>query len=260
MYRENRLKQRLYSGHKALGCWLATGNPMAAEIIALAGYDFIMIDHEHGPADVMGAVGVLQAISASDSTSLLRVPWNDPVYIKRALDIGTEGIMVPMIETAAEARAAVAACRYPPEGNRGVATSIVRATDYGLSEDDYVQSVNDNLVILCQIESLKAIDNIEEIAATEGVDVLFVGPADIAADIGLRGQLGHPEVKETLARAEAAIKGAGKLMGTVPRAGLDAPALFEMGYDMVSGGSDVTHIRNESARQVAAHREKYGSQ
>ncbi len=259
MYRENRLKRRLYSGHKALGCWLFTGNAMIAETMALAGYDFIMIDHEHGPADPMSAVGVLQAISASDCTSLLRVPWNDPIHIKRALDIGTEGIMVPMIETAAEARAAVAACRYPPEGIRGVATSSARATDYGMSQDDYLQTVNENLVILCQIESLKAIGNIDEIAATEGVDVLFVGPADIAADIGLRGQLGHPEVKETLSRAEAAIKRAGKLMGTVPRHGLDAPALFELGYDMVSGGGDVAHVRNESTRQVAAHREKYGS-
>ncbi len=259
MYRENRLKQRLYSGRKALGCWLATGNPMVAEIMALAGYDFIMIDHEHGPADPISALSVLQAISASDCTSLLRVPWNDPVYIKRALDIGVEGIMVPMIETAAEARAAVAACRYPPEGIRGVATSAIRATDYGLSEVDYLQTINENLVILCQIESLKAIDNIDEIAATESVDVLFIGPADIAADMGLRGQLGHPEVKEMLSRTEAAIKRAGKLMGTVPRHGLDAPALFELGYDMVSGGGDVAHIRNESARQVAAHRKIYGS-
>ncbi len=167
--------------------------------------------------------------------------------------------MVPMVETAGQARAAVAACRYPPEGIRGAATSVVRATDYGLREEDYLNTINDNLVILCQIESLKAIENIEAIAATEGVDVLFVGPADIAADMGLRGQLGHPEVKQMLTRTEAAIKSAGKLMGTVPRHGLDAPALFELGYDMVSGGGDVTHLRNESTRQVAAHREKYGS-
>lgn len=258
MYRENRLKPRLGAGEKVLGCWLSSGSPIAAEIMALAGYDFMIIDHEHGPADFMSALGALQAMSATDCTALMRVPSNDPVYIKRALDIGMQGIMVPMVETAEEARAAVAACRYPPEGRRGVATSVVRATDYGLREADYLESANANVLVLCQIETVKAIDNVEAIAAVDGVDVLFVGPADIAADLGKRGQRDDPAVAAMLARAEAAIRATGKPMGTVPRAGVGVGALFDLGYAMVAGGGDIMHIRIASARQVAEHRERIG--
>ena len=258
MYRENRLKSRLYDGKKALGCWLMSGNPIAAEVMALAGYDFMMIDHEHGPADMMSAVNVLQALSATECTALMRVPWNDPVYIKRALDIGTEGIMVPMVQSGEEARAVVAACRYPPAGRRGMATSAIRAANFGMDEREYLDTIHDNLLILCMIETVEAIENIEEIAAVDGVDILFVGPSDISADMGLGGQRTHPEVQAMLARAETAIKAAGKLMGTVPREGLTLDEMFGLGYDMISGGSDVTHLRNASVRQVALHRETHG--
>jgi len=254
MFRENWLKSRLRAGKKSLGCWLAMGSPAAAEIIGLAGFDFALIDLEHGPGEYENAVAQMQAMSAAPTTALVRVPTNDQIHIRRALDAGAEGIMVPMVETAEEAAAAVAACRFPPRGIRGSATSIVRAANYGMAEADYIDRFEDNLLILCQIETLKGIENIGEIAGVEGVDLLFVGPSDISTVMGYARQRDHADVKAMLARVEAEIKATGKWMGTVPRYGMSPPELFALGYDMVSGGSDSGHIRKVAAEQMKAHR------
>ena len=255
MFRENALRKRLTAGRKALGCWLSLGNAAAAEIVGLAGYDWVMIDHEHGPGDLQSAVAQMQALAPFETTALFRVPWNDPVYIKRALDSGAEGIMVPMVETAEQAEAVVAACRYPPRGIRGAATSSVRASDYGLSEAAYVERFEDELLILCQIETLTGIENLEEIAAVEGVDILFVGPSDISTNLGYARERDHPEVKRVLADVERRIKAAGKWMGTVCRYGMSPQEHFDLGYDMVSGGSEASFIRKAAVEQVKAHRE-----
>lgn len=254
MFRDNALKARLGAGGKALGCWNYTGSPVLAEIAGLVGYDFVLIDHEHGPVDLHQTIGILQALSATGTTSLLRAPWNDPIYIKRALDTGVEGIMVPMVETAEEAARAVAACRFPPRGMRGSAAGMVRATDYGLRQADYIERAEDELMVICQIETPRGIDNIPAIAEVEGVDMLFVGPSDISASLGHAGKVTHPEVAATLEAVERAIKDAGKWMGTVGREGLSVAELFDRGYDLVSGGSDVTLFRNAAKAQVEAHR------
>jgi len=256
MFRENALKKKLADGRKCLGCWLSLGNAMAAEIVGLAGYEWVMIDHEHGPGDFQSAIGQMQALAAFDTTCIMRVPWNDLVYIKRALDAGAEGIMIPMIEDAAQAKAAVAACRYPPNGIRGAATSSVRAANYGMAEADYVARAEAELMIICQIETPTGINNIEEIAEVDGVDMLFVGPSDISTNMGYAKQRDHPEVKAVLADVEKRIKAAGKWMGTVLRFGLDPQDLFDVGYDIVSGASDSAHIRNGAVAQVKRHREK----
>ena len=255
MYRENWLKNRRRAGRKSLGLWLAMGSPAAAEIVGLAGYDFALIDLEHGPGDIENAVAQMQAMSAAPTTALVRVATNDHIYIRRALDAGAEGIMVPMIESAEEAAAAVAACRFPPRGIRGSATSLIRATDYGMREADYIEGFEDNLLILCQIETLKGIENIEEIAGVEGIDLLFVGPSDISTVMGFATERDHPEVKTMLSRVETRIKATGIWMGTVPRYGMSPPELFDLGYDMVSGGSDSGLIRNAGLAQMKAHRE-----
>lgn len=256
--RPNALKQTLAAGRQALGCWLATGSPIAAEIVGLAGYDFLIIDHEHGPGSLIGAVGQLQAVAVSPSTVLMRVPWNDPVYIKRALDTGVEGIMVPMVETAEQARAAVAACRYPPDGIRGCAASMVRASRYGLDAADYVEQVNRELCIVVQIESGRAVDNVAEIAAVEGVDVLFIGPTDLSASIGLPGRTGEAEALRLIERAESTIRAAGARMAAVPYAGMTWQEMFDRGYDMIAGASDVALLRNGALADVRAHRARRG--
>lgn len=254
MYRPNTLKKRLGAGNKAFGCWLFTGSPAVAEIVGLMGFDFVLIDLEHGAGDLRETVGLLQALGNSASTTLVRVAWNDPVLLKRALDTGVEGVMIPMIESADEARAAVAACRYPPAGTRGRASSV-RAADYGLVWKEYSATANENLLIICQIESAKGVANIAEIGATDGVDVLFIGPNDLAGSLG---QADPADIADTLAEAEAAIKKTGKIMGTVPHAGLSVEDLFAKGYDMVAGTSDTGLLRDGARRLVAAHRKTHG--
>ncbi len=255
MFRDNALKRRLAAGKPAFGCWLFSGSTTAAEIIGLAGYDFVLIDQEHGPGDPLAAVSQLQALSASPSTVLLRVAWNDPVLVKRALDIGVEGIMVPMIETADQAKAAVAACKYPPAGERGCASSIVRGSAYGMANAEYLERVNEEIIVLCQIESVRAVDNIPEIAAVDGVDVLFIGPNDLAASIGRTGRTDEDEPRALIERAERAIKASGVKMAAVPYGGMSWAEMFDRGYDLIPGNSDIALLRNGALADVAAHRE-----
>ena len=258
MFGENALKKRLAAGKKALGCWLVSNDPMAAEMVGLAGYDFALIDHEHGPGDLMGAIGQTRALGRFETTCVMRVPWNDMVYVKRALDSGMEGIMVPYVENAEEARAAVAACRYAPAGNRGCAIGAVRATGFGKTAKDYWERIQDNLLIILQVETPTAVDNIPEIAAVEGVDVLFIGPNDLCNNMGRMPGAVDDEVAAVLDRAEAAIKDAGKYLASVPHRGRSPMDMFAAGYDIVTGGSDMSLLRIAGEAQVAAHREANG--
>lgn len=251
MVRSNRLKERLRRGEPSLGCWLHLASPIAAEIVAQAGYDAIVIDHEHGPGDLMNGLVQMQAASGTPATALVRVPWNDPVYIKRALDIGAEGIVVPSVRNAAEARAAVAACRYPPEGVRGFANQVTRSAEYGARIDDYLAGLPGNLLVVCQIESPEAVKNIPEIAAVEGVDMLFIGPSDLAAAAGHLGRADHPAVGALIAEAERLAKASGKALGSIPLPGRSAREMLAGPYAFVVSGSDVALLR-AGARADAA--------
>jgi 4-hydroxy-2-oxoheptanedioate aldolase len=256
MYRTNKLKQRLQNSEKVLGCWTALGNPHVTEILALAGFDYLVIDQEHGLGDPTSLSLQLQAASATDATPVVRVPWNDHVYLKRVLDAGAEGVMIPSVETAEEARAAVAACRYPPLGRRGTAASTVRASSYGMATD-YVATCADNLLIVIQIESAKGVQNIDEILAVEGIDVMFIGPHDLSATVGQMGNLKHPEVAGLIETAESKIKKSGIPMGTVPHPGCTYKDMFARGYQFVNAGSDVARLRDGSLADVKAFRELY---
>lgn len=254
MFRENTLKRKLAARQKVLGCWISTCSPIVAEIIGLAGYDFVIIDHEHGPGGLESAIGILQALSSTPTTALMRVPWNDPVYLKRALDIGVEGVMIPMVESGEQARAAVAACLYPPAGIRGCASRLIRGSEFGIRNEDYLARINQELVIMCQIESAAAVDSVADMAPIDGIDVLFIGPNDLAGSIGKPGQTADPEARALIERAEQAVKDSGKAMATVPYAGMSWQDLFDRGYDMVAGASDVTLLRTGALADVAAHR------
>ncbi|MCC7347550.1 MAG: hypothetical protein IT538_09160 [Variibacter sp.] len=256
MYRPNALKQKLLAGKKVVGCWSMIGSPVVTEILGLAGFDFLLIDQEHGLGDPTSLVAQLQAINTTPATSVVRIPWNDHVYIKRVLDAGVEGIMVPSIETAEEARAAVAACLYPPAGRRGAASSSARASGYGTAPD-YVATCAENMLLVLQIESAKAVENIDAICAVPGVDVVFIGPHDLSGTVGQLGNLKHPEVAALIARAEARIKAHGKPMGTVPHPGCTAMDMFARGYDFVNAGSDIGKLRDSSIADVRKFRETY---
>ena len=246
------LKSELFAGSRHATCWINLFSPLASEIVAQAGYDSMMIDCEHGPGSVMDVITVMQATQGSGCAPVVRVPSNDMDWIKRVLDAGAMGVMVPNVNSKTEAEAAVAACKYPPLGKRGMAATIIRASGYGKDWRSYAENSNDEILVICQIESGAAVDAVEEIAAVEGVDMLFIGPFDLSASVGYLGQPDHPEVLALIERVEAAAKAAGKLLGTIPSEARPSELLYEKGYQMVVADCDVLLLRDAAQSSCAA--------
>ncbi|WP_026870412.1 HpcH/HpaI aldolase family protein [Inquilinus limosus] len=257
MYRPNAAKRKLRAGEPVYGCWQGLGNSLVSELLGLAGYDIVLLDHEHGPASVADAVPCLQALAGTPATGIVRMPWNDPVYAKRILDIGAEGVMVPQVGSKAEAEAAVAACRYPPAGTRGVAYGIARGADFGLAPD-YRETVDDNLLILCQIETRQGVEAIPDIAAVDGVDALFIGPWDLSGSLGKLGRFDDPEVRDTIRRAERAVLDSGKWLGALPSLGRSPAEMVRDGCRIVIAPADITLLRDAARADIAAFREATG--
>jgi 4-hydroxy-2-oxoheptanedioate aldolase len=255
--RDNHLLARLRAGKRAIGSWLQLNSATAAEVIGLAGYDCALIDQEHSPGDIPGLLAQLQALAAMPTTPVVRVPWNDPIYLKRVLDVGAEGVMVPMVQNAEEAARVVAACRYPPKGMRGIALSM-RASNYGMAGAQYLAGIERNLLIICQIETASAVQQIEAIAAVDGVDMVFIGLSDLVASIGRTGQRNHPDVIALIKDAEARMARTGKWAGAITTESTTADELYARGYHLVIAGADVGFIREGATRQVAAFRERHG--
>ncbi len=252
MFRENPIKKKLKEGKRTLICWQYLCSPIAAEVVGLAGFDGILIDHEHGPGDLLNAISLMQAVSATPAAALVRLPWNDAVYMKRILDAGAEGVMVPSVNTKAEAEAVVAACRFAPEGVRGAGYPLVRASDYGLQAKRYPAEYKDNLLIICQVETVEAVKNVEEIAAVPGVDMVFIGPFDLSVSMNKMAQFEDPEFIATMRRAENAVKASGKFLGGLATA-VDSPkAMFERGYNLVGSGADVWFVRDGALANIKA--------
>ncbi|WP_373088002.1 HpcH/HpaI aldolase/citrate lyase family protein [Sneathiella sp.] len=239
MYCENKLKKKLQAGEKTTGCWLFSNSTDMAEIIAGSGFDAVMIDHEHGAGDLRSAIELHRAAaSVSDITVLMRVPWNDNVMIKRALDTGVEGLMVPSVNTAEEAKAVVQACRYPPGGIRGSGLGVARAGGYGRHAADYKKNIDKEMLIICQIETKEAVGNIESIAAVEGVDMLFIGPNDLSGSINKLGEFDDPEVKALFAEARDKIKASPAFLGCISKGAEATNALFADGFDFLICAGD----------------------
>ena len=246
----NAFKQALSRGERQVGLWCALANPIAAEILAGAGFDWIVIDGEHAPNDITTLLPQLHAMRSGTAEPVFRVPWNDPVIIKRALDVGARSLLVPFVQNAGEARKAVSAACYPPLGIRGVAVTP-RATDYGRTQN-YHRNAHLDTCILVQLETKAALNKIEAVAAVEGVDGIFIGPSDLAAAFGHLGNPKHPEVQAAIKDAATRIRGAGKSAGMLTGNIDDAEALFEMGYNFTAVGSDVG-ILARTAESIAAH-------
>jgi 4-hydroxy-2-oxoheptanedioate aldolase len=257
MFRPNILKQKLLDGATVLGAWIETGSPTVAEILGHAGFDFILLDLEHGQGELTEAIGVLRAAQVAGTPCVIRVPWNDPVNLKRILDAGFDSIMIPSVETAAEAEAAVRACRYPPQGRRGYAAPAVRASGYGTAAD-YMRRSNDELLLIIQLESAEAVARAAEICAVDGVDVPFLGVNDMAGSVGRLEQLDNPEVRALVAKAEKAMFASGKPAGTVPSAGARSQELIDAGYRFLPITSDVGLLRDGGGATLAELR-KYRS-
>jgi 2-keto-3-deoxy-L-rhamnonate aldolase RhmA len=192
------LKRRLRAGEVTIGAWISFSESAVAEIMAGTGFDWILIDTEHAPFSPEGLQTVLTAFNGRNSVPIVRVPWNNPAIIKQALDLGAGGVLVPMVNSADEARAAVAACRYPPEGIRGFGPR--RASDYYRRVTEYVASANESVIIALQIEHIDAVESVSEIAAVPGIDVICLGPNDLSGSMGLLGQIEHPSVTDAIHR------------------------------------------------------------
>jgi len=233
----NAFKQALSRRERQVGLWCGLANPIAAEILAGAGFDWIVLDGEHAPNDILTLLPQLQAMRGGTAEPVFRVPWNEPVIIKRALDVGARSLLVPFVQNADEARKAVAAARYPPLGIRGVAVST-RATDYGRIQN-YLPNAHLDTCVLVQIETKAALEQIEAIAAVEGVDGIFIGPSDLSATSGHLGNPKHPDMQAAIRDAAARIRAAGKSAGTLTANADDAEALFEAGFNFTAVGSDV---------------------
>jgi len=211
---ENTLKKSLQAGQLQHGIWLTSGAPILAELGGNAGFDWCLIDGEHGPNTVSDMLPQLQALAATGTPAVVRVANAEAWIIKQVLDIGCQTVLAPMVDDAETARAMARAMRYPPDGNRGMGAGLARASGYG-SVADYPQTANDQVCLLVQAESAAAVDNIDAIAATDGVDGVFVGPADLSADMGYPGQPDHPLVEQAIDHLIARIVAAGKIAGII---------------------------------------------
>jgi 2-dehydro-3-deoxyglucarate aldolase len=232
----NTFKRDLKAGKTLIGCWTSLANPITTEILGLAGFDWLLLDGEHSPNDIMSFIHQLMALKDSVSAPFVRPQWNDTVLIKRLLDAGFYNLLIPCVDTAEEARAAVAATRYPPHGVRGVSVGM-RGNRFGTVKD-YQQIANDNVVVCVQIESPKAVENIDAICRVDGVDSVFIGPSDLAASYGHLGNPNHPEVQAAMATVVKRAKAAGVPVGTLAPVEADARRYMEMGITMVAVGSD----------------------
>lgn len=245
----NHFKQQLAAGAPLDGLWMSLCSPLAAEALGLVGFDWLLIDTEHAPADLAQVQPLLQAASAGNSSLVVRPAWNDKVLIKRALDMGAQTLLIPFVQTAEEAAAAVEATRYPPEGIRGVA-GATRASRYGLAKD-YFARANSELAVLTQVETVEALERLEEIAAVPGVDGVFIGPSDLAASFGKLGSPADPVVQDAIQSAAARLAKVGTPAGILATNATDARRYRDWGFQFVAGAVDLGLMMRAAAQTLA---------
>jgi 4-hydroxy-2-oxoheptanedioate aldolase len=248
----NTLKHNLQAGKLQTGCWVSLASHASAEICAGAGFDWILIDMEHAPNELHMVHHQLHAAAAYPASVVVRAPWNDTVLIKRLLDVGVQSLLLPYVQTEAEARRAVAAVRYPPRGVRGVSTSS-RANRFG-RVTDYFKRGEDELCLILQMETRSALAQLETIAAIDGVDGLFIGPQDLAADLGHLANPAHPEVQAVIADAIPRMKKTGKAAGILAFVEADARKWIEHGARFVAVTSDQFLLARETAAVAARYK------
>ena len=231
------IRERVLSGERMFGTWCNLGSHMTAEIAGLSGVDWVLIDMEHGSGDYDALIHQLHAIEGTPAAPLVRIAWNDPFRFKRVLDLGASGIMVPWVNNAEEARMAAESMRYPPEGIRGIAMTT-RASKYAAEFEEYVAKANDGLLTITQIERVEGVKNAEEIAAVDGVDVLFVGPLDLSTSMGIRGEYGNPDFHAALGKVVAACRKYGKMAGYLLSSKDQMEERLEAGFTFIAHGAD----------------------
>ncbi|GHC20911.1 HpcH/HpaI aldolase family protein [Aidingimonas halophila] len=249
----NRFKQRLTGDAAQFGCWAGFGNAYATEVLATTDFDWLLIDGEHAPNTVPSVLAQLQAVAPYTPAPVVRLVDHDPALIKQVLDIGAQSLMIPMVNTAADAESLVRAMQYPPRGSRGIGGGLTRATRWG-NVDDYLSRAHEELCLIVQVESRQALDNLSAIAAVDGVDALFIGPYDLSAGLGHPGNPGHPEVQAAIDDAIRTIQMIGKRVGVLATDPDDARRYHGMGCDFIAAGIDILLLKQAAAEVLASCR------
>lgn len=249
---ENAFKRRLRGDRPLVGLWLQLASNIGAEALAYSGFDWLLVDAEHAPNEIPGIVGQLQAIAAGPSAPIVRPSTNDTVLFKRMLDAGVQTLLIPWVQSPEEAAQAVRSVRYPPHGIRGVATCS-RANRFA-HVPDYLARANDEICVIVQIETARAVQKAREIAAVDGVDALFVGPSDLAADMGHLGNPSHPEVAAAIDEVLARSREAGKPAGIYAFGPDDARKRFDAGFRFASVGADLSGMIKACEAMLATAR------
>lgn len=250
----NTLKHQLQAGETLIGCWLGLAEPYLAEISATAGFDWLLIDGEHAPNDIRSMAAQLAVLEASGASSVVRLPDDDPARIKQALDIGAQTLLIPMVESASQAERIYRATRYPPLGFRGVGSALARASKFA-AIPDYLTTADDQICVLAQVESRAGLGALDAILAIDGIDGVFIGPSDLAADMGHIGRPAEPAVKHAVLDALKRIRAAGKIAGVLSMDPAYIADCRSAGANFLGVGIDVTLF----AGAMRAHAMKYKS-
>lgn len=245
----NKTKRALQNGENVCAAWVQGGSAVNAEILAMAGFDALFVDLEHGIGDTTTLLSIVQAMHGFTAVPFVRVPWNDFVFIKRILDLGVYGILVPYVNNATEAIAAVSAVKYPPMGIRGIAGST-RAAGYGTGIAEYLYSANDETCVIVQVETMAAVNNLDEILEIDGLDGIFVGPLDLATNMGHFADPSAREVKTVIEEVERKVVASNKFLGTVANNWEEAESLHERGYQLVISLSDIKVLGKVATEHV----------
>lgn len=248
----NRFKALIRSGSTAVGTWHTLGSHSVIEALGFAGFDFLVVDMEHGQYDVPQVLEQLRVIAGTPASPVVRIPWNDAVLVKRVLETGAQTLMFPFVQNVDEARRAIAATRYPPEGSRGVA-ALYRSAGYGLVRD-YVHVAASELCVILQLETAEAVDQLEAIAALPGLDSLFIGPYDLSATMGHLGNPNHPEVKEKLVWAARTCRRLGMPCGIIAVAPETISEYLDYGFSWIAASTDVSMLLGGAAAVLASTR------
>jgi 4-hydroxy-2-oxoheptanedioate aldolase len=250
----NAFKAALAKGEPQYGIWAGFATGYAAEIVAGFGYDWMLIDGEHAPNTVPSILAQLQAVAPYSTAPMVRAVTQDAVLIKQLLDVGVQTLMIPMVETAEQARNLVKAMRYPPHGIRGVGGGLTRATRWD-GVPDYLNTAHQELCLVVQVESRAGVDNVEAIAAVEGVDAVFIGPADLSTGLGHSGNPSHPQVQAKIRHAVEATLAAGKVCGILAPAEEDARRYQSWGCQFIAVGIDISLMRQAALSNLARYRD-----
>jgi 2-keto-3-deoxy-L-rhamnonate aldolase RhmA len=254
--KENYVKTMLKDGKRMTAAWAQAASNITAEILGESGYDVLMIDHEHAPGTILTLISQIQAVKGCDAVPFVRTPWNDFVQIKRILDAGVYGLLVPYVNSKEEAAEAVRAVRYPTAGIRGVAGSP-RGQHYGNNSMEYIRTANEEIFLMTAAETGGAVENIEEIVAVEGIDGIFIGPMDLASSMGHLGDPSHSEVQEAIGKIEKAVYASGKVLATVTGTWEDAKKKYDKGYQILLLFSDTVSLGKAAREKVELFKKDY---